>query len=165
MGKLPTDSQFDPSSPRYGHFSVSARRTHLGPNEPVLGPTDTVSGPHGSKHGQKATQTVPKLILSIKLDNGTFWGPPRRHRGPFLVILGRLGPQKVPPGVRPGHGHSGAWGTLAAGTRAFRVPKAIVCRPNTTPDNVITFFLEFRTPVALGPVKGPVGLACLLLAC
>ena len=46
-----------------------------GPNEPILGPTDTVSGPHGAKHGQKATQVIPKLILSINLDNGTFWAP------------------------------------------------------------------------------------------
>ena len=72
-----------------------------GPNEPILGPTDTVSGPHGSKHGQKATQTVPKLILSINLDNGTFWGAPRRHRGPFLVILGHFGPVWGPPRARP----------------------------------------------------------------
>ena len=95
-----------------------------GPDEPILRPTDTVSGPHGSEHGQKETQTVPKLILSINLGNGTFWGGPRRHRGPFLVSCGRVG---------PGHGHSGARGASAADTRAFRVPKAIVCHPSTTP--------------------------------
>ena len=88
-----------------------------GPNEPILGPTDTVSGPHGSRHGQKATQTVPKLILSISLDNRTFWGAPGRHRGPFLVILGHFRPAwGLAPGTatwvlgalwRPGHWPSG----------------------------------------------------------
>ena len=43
-----------------------------GPNEPVLGPTDTVRGHIGPNTVKKATQTVPKLILSINLDNGTF---------------------------------------------------------------------------------------------
>ena len=75
-----------------------------GPNEPTLEPTDTVSGSHGSKNSQKSTQTLPKLILSIDLDNGTFWGPPRRHRGPCLVILGHFGPAwgptRGPPGAR-----------------------------------------------------------------
>ena len=78
----------------------------LGPNEPILGPADTISAPYGSKDGQKASQTVPKLILSINLDNGTFWGPPpRRHRGLFLVILGHFGstwgPTWGPPQARP----------------------------------------------------------------
>ena len=76
-----------------------------GPDVPILGPMDTVSGPHGSKHGQKATQTVPKSILSITLDNGTFWGPPRRHRGPFFGDSGpfqaRWGPTCGPPRARP----------------------------------------------------------------
>ena len=38
----------------------------------------------------------------------------------------------------------------------------------TIPDSVVTFFFDFTTPVALGPRKGPAGLACLLtclLAC
>ena len=68
-------------------------------------PSDTVSGSHGSKHGQKATQALPKLILSINLHNGTFLGPPLRHRGPFLVILGHFGPAWGPtwgpPWARP----------------------------------------------------------------
>ena len=88
-------------------------------------------------------------MLSINLDNGTSGGPPRRHRSPFLVIWG----------------HSGAWSTLAAGTGAFWVPKVIVCRPNTMPYSVVTFFPGFGTPVALDPARGPEGLACLLLAC
>ena len=71
------------------------------PDKPILGPTNTVSGPQGSKHGQSATQPVPKLSLSINLDNGTFWGPPRRHRGPFLVILSHFGPAWGPIWGRP----------------------------------------------------------------
>ena len=35
----------------------------------------------------------------------------------------------------------------------------------TIPDSVVTFFFNFGTPAALGPRKGPVGLACCLLAC
>ena len=31
VGKVSTDSRFRPSSPRYGHLSVAARRTHPGP--------------------------------------------------------------------------------------------------------------------------------------
>ena len=34
----------------------------------------------------------------------------------------------------------------------------------TIPDSVVTFFFDFGTPVALGPVKGLEGLACLLAA-
>ena len=95
-------------------FQFQSARHIRGPNEPILSPTDTVLGSHVSKHGQKATQRVPKLILSINLDNGTFWGPPRRHQGPFLVILGHFGPA---PGTatrahgalwRLGHGPSGS---------------------------------------------------------
>ena len=65
----------------------------------------------------------------------------RRHLGPFSVILGPLG---VPPEAGPWNGHSGAWSTLAAVTLAFGVPKMIVCRPNTMPDSVVTFFLGAR---------------------
>ena len=97
-----------------------------GPNKPILGPTDTVSGPHGPKNSQKATQAVPKVILSINLDNRTFWAPQQRQRGPFLGgVWAILGPLGAPPGGRPGHGHSGAWSTLAAGIRAFRVPRPL----------------------------------------
>ena len=40
----------------------------------------------------------------------------------------------------------------------------IVWRPNTIPDSVVTFLFDFATRVALGPAKGPEGLAaCLLL--
>ena len=88
-----------------------------GPNEPIWGPTDTVPGPHGSERGQTATQTVPKLIVSINVDKRTFRPPPRRHRGLFLVIFGPAwGPNwGPPPGTatrgrgalwRPGHGPS-----------------------------------------------------------
>ena len=139
-----------------GHFR--------GPNEPILGPADTVLGPHGSKHGQKATPTIPKLILSINFDNATLWGAPRRHWDPFLVILGPLG---APPGACPKCGHSGARSTSAAETQVFRGPMLTVCCPNTILDNVGTLFSHFGTPLAVGPAWGPVGLVaccCLLLA-
>ena len=107
-----------------------------GPNEPVLGPTDTVSGPHGSKQGQKATQTVPKLALSINLDNGTFWGAPRRHQGPFWVILGHFGPAWGttwgPPQARPlgRMGHFGGPDTGLPGPKGSRRPWFAIPTPS-----------------------------------
>ena len=74
-----------------------------------------------------------------------------------LIIFSAHGPYRV---------HQGPC-TLVAGTWAFWVPKVIVCCPNTLPDSVVAFFFDFGTPVAVGPVKGPEGLACccyLLLA-
>ena len=123
-------------------------------------------GPNRAKR-QAKKQTVPKLVLSINLGNGTFWGPYRGTGAGFWLFWAILGPCGSPPGAYPGHGHLGAWSTLAAETRAFWVPKVIVCRPNTIPDSVVTFTPGFGTPVALGPSKGPKGLACclLLLAC
>ena len=76
-------------------FRVQPAGHIRGPTEPILGPTGT------AKHGQKATQTVSKLMVSINLDNGTFWSAPGRHRGPFLVIFGHFGPAWAPPRARP----------------------------------------------------------------
>ena len=93
--RCPRIRDFRPPSPRYGDFQFS-------PAGRIRGPTEPVSGPHGSEHGQKAPQTVPKLMVSINLDDGTFRGAPRRHRGPFLVIVARLALR------RTGHGPSGS---------------------------------------------------------
>ena len=134
-----------------------------GPNEPVSGPTDTVSGPHGPKHSQKATQTLLKLIMSINLDNRTFRGPPRRHRGPFFCDFEPFW-ARLPPPPPPGK----ATRTEHSGSRDTGLPSPNPDRHKTIPDSVVTFFPHSRTPVAVWPARGPAGLvACclLLLAC
>ena len=68
-----------------------------------------------------------------------------------------------PLGARPGHGHSGAWSTLVAGTRVFQVPKMMV--PNTIPDGLVTFFFPFRNPCCPGAHQGSCRASLLLLAC
>ena len=152
MGNLSTDSQFGPSSPRYGHFFGAAG--HIwGPNEPILGPTETFSGPRGSKHGQKASQTVPKLMLSISMDNGTFWGALRRHQGPFLVFFG---PFWAPLGAQLGPTlgmATQALGALWRPAHGLPVPEVIVCCPNTVPDSVVTFFSVSGSLLLWGPKK------------
>ena len=59
------------------------------PMERILGPTDASLRPNGSKHGQKAAQTIPKWTVSINKDNGTHQRPPRGHRSRILVTLGK----------------------------------------------------------------------------
>ena len=165
VGKVFTDSRFGLSSPIFrfqpaGHIPGPKVNPFRAQRTPFRGHT-------GPNTGKRQPQTVPKLIVSINVDNGTFWGAQGRHRGPFLVALAPLGPAWGPnPGPAPGPATRGAWrGTLAAGTRAFRVPKAIACPPNTIPGSRGTiFFFDVGAPVAPGPVKGPEGLACCWLA-
>ena len=139
-------------------FQFQPARHVWGPNEPILGPTDTVSGPHGFKHGQKATQSVLKLILFINLDNGTILGRSTEAPGPvfgdFGLFWARLGPHQGPT-LGTATGALWHFGTLATATRAFRVPNLIVYRPNTIPDSVVTFFLRFWEPCCSGARQGP----------
>ena len=156
MGKVSTDSRFDPSSssPRYGHFWFHPAGHTWGPNEPILGPTDTVSGPNGSKHGKKATQTAPKLIFVHQIGQQNLLGRPTEALGPVFGDFGpfwaRLGPHLGPaPGTatrahgalwRSGHGPSGSQRWL------FVVP---------TPSRiVVTFVFSILGPLLLwGPPR------------
>ena len=68
-------------------------------------------------------------------------GPPKEALGPVFGDFGpfwaRLGPQL------------GGWSTFVAGTRALRVLKVIVCRPNNIPDSVVNFFSSILGPLLL----------------
>ena len=103
--KVPSESRFGPSSPRYGQFSVL---DHGAPSGPKLGQRTPFGSKNRFKKVQKATQTLPEWILPVNTTrHGSvgplFWclwavlGPPWAHFSPFfgyqtVHLGGSLGP-------------------------------------------------------------------------
>ena len=123
-------------------FSVSARRTHLGPKEPIV-------GPRGHRFGATWVQTRPK-------------GNPNRTLVDFVHQLGQRNLLR-PPTEAPIFGDFGPfWARLGPhlGVRSAKTQNLRKLR-TTNPDTVATFFLHFGSPSTkklrfsvFGPVPG-----------
>ena len=145
---------------------VSHRTTPFDPIDLLLKGMHCLA--NGHRFGATWVQTRPKgnpnrtkVDYVHQIGQRNLLGPPTEGPGP---VLGEFGPFWARLGPAP-RTATRAWSTSAAGTWAFQVPRANGGGPNTIPDSVVTFFLDFGTPAAPGPKKGREGLACGLLAC
>ena len=107
------------------NFRFRTMGRNSGPNGPKLGPIDTVSRQNWSKHDKKATQILPKCVMSINGDSGTRHCPSHNCRAPLLLILGRLGGKRALRGrmmiVRGPKTHPGGYGTPMGSFRFLSV--------------------------------------------
>ena len=103
-GKVPPESRFRPSSPRYGHFSVL---TPGPPRAPRIGPETTRNGPKQGPERAQRVAAVPKVppVRPKKATKRHGPGPraPGRGTEPFMAVFGRFGAVSAPFGPGPGH--------------------------------------------------------------
>ena len=131
------------------HFGGNSFLTYFRPFSTIFDPFSQAKIP---QNAAKRASGGQKPLVAVCLGQSEWWKPPKvgfaRGKSVHRFAIRSVWPEMA----CPGHGHSGARSTLAAGTRAFRVAKAIVCRPNTIPDSVVNFFFSISGPLLLwGP--------------
>ena len=137
------------------NFWLRAAGRKLGPNRPK--PGQPIEGKNGSKHDQKAADTLPERTPSTNWDTKTRWCSSHSRQAPFSVIMDDFGPVLRPPracfGPAPAPAFSGAQRPIAGGRREFRGPKMGATEPQRGVLSMEPFWAR----------RGPSGAGCWLL--
>ena len=126
--KVPSESPFGPSGPRYIQSSVSDHGTQSGPR---MGQRTRFGGKRRIAHGKKAAHMMPKWILSMKRDTKLHRRQSQSRRARFLVILARFGPWPVRAKIVPFGPTEAQCGQKTRTLGQTRTPKMINWGPKT----------------------------------
>ena len=153
MAKDSSELRFRPSSPRYGHFSVSARGTRPGPKRAHL-------GSNGHRFGVKRVQTQPKADPNVtQLHSMQQQRQPDLTLGPEEAlgpVFGVFGPFRggISPGgesrLRPRGAYLGSNGHRFGGKRVQTWPKA---DPNVT--QLYSVHQQWQPDLPRRPMEAP----------